>query len=325
VDFPGRLVLVTLDVITPRLLVTPVYPVFPEVVNVLVRMPDVDAGEVFLTGVDRVFIVPEEDVPQDMVCNSVDPLENDKRVDVVTTVGVIFWGWLLVSMFPVCCLWGSDVNSCEEVLGIDTVDIFWDEGVNETWVVASVEPWVVITVEYPVSTEVLSVEDVVINKCVVFGDELLMLEACEVVVPSGEIVLRELVSVWIWSREVAEEVDVVTTGVVVVWWLLLVPLLPVCWLWRRVDKIWDEVMGADTVDMFWDEGVSEVCVVASVEPWVVIAIVCLVSTEVISVEDAVDNLCVELGAELLMLGACEVVVSPGEIVLWKLVSVWIWS
>jgi hypothetical protein len=46
-----------------------------------------------------------------------------------------------------------------------------------------------------VSTEVLSVEDVVINKCVVFGDELLMLEACEVVVPSGEIVLRELVSV----------------------------------------------------------------------------------------------------------------------------------
>ena len=48
---------------------------------------------------------------------------------------------------------------------------------------------------------------------------------------------------------------------------------------------------------------------------------CLVSTEVISVEDAVDNLCVELGAELLMLGACEVVVSPGEIVLWELVSV----
>lgn len=90
VDFPGRLVLVTLDVITPRLLVTPVYPVFPEVINVLVRMPDVDAGEVFLTGVDRVVIVPEEDVPQDMVCNSVDPLENDKRVDVVTTVGVIF-------------------------------------------------------------------------------------------------------------------------------------------------------------------------------------------------------------------------------------------
>ena len=48
---------------------------------------------------------------------------------------------------------------------------------------------------------------------------------------------------------------------------------------------------------------------------------CLVSTEVISVEDAVDNMCVELGAELLMLGAYEVVVSPEEIVLWKLVSV----
>lgn len=90
VDFPGRLVLVTLDVITPRLPVTPVYPVFPEVVNALVRMPDVDAGEVFLTGVDRVVIVPEKDVPQDTVCDSVDPLENDKRVDVVTTVGVIF-------------------------------------------------------------------------------------------------------------------------------------------------------------------------------------------------------------------------------------------
>lgn len=90
VDCPARLVLVTLDVNTPRLPVTPVCPVFPEVVNVVVKMPDVDAGEVFLTGVGRVVIVTEEDVPQDTVCDSVDPLENDKRVDVVTTVEEIF-------------------------------------------------------------------------------------------------------------------------------------------------------------------------------------------------------------------------------------------
>ena len=38
-------------------------------------------------------------------------------------------------------------------------------------------------------------------------------------------------------------------------------------------------------------------------------------------EDAVDNMSVELGAELLMMAACEVVVSPGEIVLWELVSI----
>lgn len=41
----------------------------------------------------------------------------------------------------------------------------------------------------PESTEVLSVEDVVVNMCVVLGAELLILGACEVVVPSGEIVL----------------------------------------------------------------------------------------------------------------------------------------
>ena len=33
------------------------------------------------------------------------------------------------------------------------------------------------------------------------------------------------------------------------------------------------------------------------------------------------NMCVVLGAELLMMEAYEVVVSPGEIVLWELVSV----
>ena len=34
-----------------------------------------------------------------------------------------------------------------------------------------------------------------------------------------------------------------------------------------------------------------------------------------------DNMCVVLGAELLMLGACDVLFSPGEFVLWELVSV----
>jgi hypothetical protein len=38
-------------------------------------------------------------------------------------------------------------------------------------------------------------------------------------------------------------------------------------------------------------------------------------------EDVVDKMCVVLGAELFMLGTCEVVVLPGEIVLWELVSV----
>ena len=59
-------------------------------------------------------------------------------------------------------------------------------------------------------------EDVEDNMCVVLGAELLMLGACEVVVSPGEIVLWELVSVSIWSCEVAEGFDVVTTGVVVV-------------------------------------------------------------------------------------------------------------
>ena len=38
-------------------------------------------------------------------------------------------------------------------------------------------------------------------------------------------------------------------------------------------------------------------------------------------EDVFDNMCVVLGTELLMMEACKVVVSPGEIVLWELVSV----
>ena len=33
------------------------------------------------------------------------------------------------------------------------------------------------------------------------------------------------------------------------------------------------------------------------------------------------NMCVEIGPELLKLEACEMVVSPGEIVLWELVSI----
>ena len=59
-------------------------------------------------------------------------------------------------------------------------------------------------------------EDVEDNMCVVLGAELLMMGAYEVVVSPGEIVLWELVSVSIWSCEVAEGVDVVTSGVVVV-------------------------------------------------------------------------------------------------------------
>ena len=55
-----------------------------------------------------------------------------------------------------------------------------------------------------------------VNMCVVLGAELLKLEAFEVVVSPGEIVLWELVSVSIWSCEVAEGVDVVTSGMVVV-------------------------------------------------------------------------------------------------------------
>ena len=54
------------------------------------------------------------------------------------------------------------------------------------------------------------------NMCVVLGAELLMMGAYEVVVSPGEIVLWELVSVSIWSCEVAERFDVVTSGVVVV-------------------------------------------------------------------------------------------------------------
>lgn len=42
---------------------------------------------------------------------------------------------------------------------------------------------------------------------------------------------------------------------------------------------------------------------------------CPESTEVLFVEDVVGNMCVILGAELLMLGACEAVVASGEIVL----------
>ena len=38
-------------------------------------------------------------------------------------------------------------------------------------------------------------------------------------------------------------------------------------------------------------------------------------------EDVLVNMFVVLGPELLKLEACEVVVSPGEIVLWELVSV----
>ena len=50
------------------------------------------------------------------------------------------------------------------------------------------------------------------------------------------------------------------------------------------------------------------------------AVVCSVSTEVLSVEGAVVNMCDVLGGELLMLETYEVVVSPGEVVLWELVS-----
>jgi len=54
--------------------------------------------------------------------------------------------------------------------------------------------------------------------------------------------------------------------------------------------------------------------VAGVEPWVDIAVLSPVSTEVTSVEGV-------LGGELLTLGACEVVVESGEDVLWEPVPV----
>ena len=47
---------------------------------------------------------------------------------------------------------------------------------------------------------------------------------------------------------------------------------------------------------------------------------CPVSTEVLSVEGEVLNISNVLGEEVLLLGVYEVVVLPGEIVLWELVS-----
>jgi hypothetical protein len=75
------------------------------------------------------------------------------------------------------------------------------------------------------------------------------------------------------------------------------------------------------VGNFWDEGVIETCVVSGVETLVVIAFVCFVSTEVLFVEGIVVSICDVFGGELLMFGACEVVVSPGEIVFGEFVSV----
>lgn len=58
----------TLDVIRPRLPVTSVCPVFPEVASVVVNISDVDTGGVLLLEVDGVVIFPEEVVPQETVC-----------------------------------------------------------------------------------------------------------------------------------------------------------------------------------------------------------------------------------------------------------------
>ena len=51
---------------------------------------------------------------------------------------------------------------------------------------------------------------------------------------------------------------------------------------------------------------------------------CPVSTEVLSVEAEVVNMCDVLGSELLTLGTCEVVVASGEGGFWEPVSARVW-
>ena len=51
---------------------------------------------------------------------------------------------------------------------------------------------------------------------------------------------------------------------------------------------------------------------------------CPVSTEVLSVEAEVVNICDVLGGELLTLGACEVVVASREGGFWEPVSARVW-